>query len=139
MLGDKDFFDSPRLGQWISIASIVWQATFGSVPLSASCRRAHVFLRFNLSYRRPVSATAHDRLSGACHMAALGCEARRNYWPLILRVVASGAILINKIGLYASPVTVGGVGLRRAGRWTGMAGIDWHGCPRDHPRTHSAR
>ena len=35
----------------------------------------------------------------------------RNYWPLILGVVASGAILIGKFVLDATPVTVGGVGL----------------------------
>jgi len=44
-------------------------------------------------------------------IAALGWGARRNYWPLILGVVASGAILIGKFALDASPVTVGGVGL----------------------------
>ena len=35
----------------------------------------------------------------------------RNYWPLILGVVASGAILIGKFVLDATPVAVGGVGL----------------------------
>jgi hypothetical protein len=44
-------------------------------------------------------------------IAALGWGARRNYWPLILGVVASGAILIGKFALDASPVTVGGAGL----------------------------
>ena len=44
-------------------------------------------------------------------IAALGCGARRNYWPLILGLAASGAILIGKFALDASPVTFGAVGL----------------------------
>ncbi len=44
-------------------------------------------------------------------IAALGCGARGNYWPLILGLAASGAILIGKFALDASPVTFGGVGL----------------------------
>ena len=44
-------------------------------------------------------------------IAALGCGARGNYSPLILGLAASGAILIGKFALDASPVTFGGVGL----------------------------
>jgi hypothetical protein len=43
-------------------------------------------------------------------IAALGCDAKRGYWPLILGIVASGAILLGKFVLDAGVVTVGGAG-----------------------------
>jgi hypothetical protein len=55
----------------------------------------------------PLAKQAGVKIDTICYYERRG----RNYWPLILGVVASSAILLGKFVLDASPLTVGGVGL----------------------------
>ena len=89
------FDNSLRLSQHFHSPAISrWRLS----RLLACFRRAHVFLGFNFlvesQYLLPLMIGCL-----VVAIAALGWGARNNYWPLILGVVASGAILIGKFEL----------------------------------------